>query len=219
MNRTITIKGIGKMSLKPDYTVVSLSLKTVDMVYDQAMDKAAEYLENLRNALVGIGFSEGDLKTTDFQVGTEYRNEQDKNRNYRQIFAGYYVRHQLKVEFGFDTRRLSKTLGAIAACVAEPGVNIQFTMKAPEAVNAALLESACINAKAKAEVLAKASGVTLGELISINYNWGELHLYSPTRCKKNEGVLTTDCAAAFNMDIEPENIDVSESAVFVWEIQ
>ena len=24
------------------------------------------------------------------------------------------------------------------------------------------------------------SGVTLGELVSIDYNWGELHLYSPT---------------------------------------
>lgn len=29
MNRTITIKGIGKLSLKPDLTVVSLTLKTV----------------------------------------------------------------------------------------------------------------------------------------------------------------------------------------------
>lgn len=53
-------------------------------------------------------------------------------------------------------------------------------MKDKEAVDAALLDSACANAKAKAEILTKASGVTLGELVSIDYNWGELHLYSPT---------------------------------------
>ena len=53
-------------------------------------------------------------------------------------------------------------------------------MKDKEAVDAAPLDSACANAKAKAEILTKASGVTLGELVSIDYNWGELHLYSPT---------------------------------------
>ena len=58
---------------------------------------------------------------------------------------------------------------------------MQFTVKDEEAVDAALLDSACANAKAKAEILTKASGVTLGELVSIDYNWGELHLHSPTR--------------------------------------
>ena len=39
MPRTITVKGVGKLSLKPDYTVVSLSLKTVSKVYDTAMSQ------------------------------------------------------------------------------------------------------------------------------------------------------------------------------------
>ena len=41
MNRTITVTGTGKLKLRPDYTVVSLSLKAADMLYDRAMDKAA----------------------------------------------------------------------------------------------------------------------------------------------------------------------------------
>lgn len=45
MNRTITIKGIGKLSLKLDQTVVSLTLKTVRADYDKAMDEAAKHLE------------------------------------------------------------------------------------------------------------------------------------------------------------------------------
>ena len=219
MNRTITIKGIGKLSLKPDQTVVSLMLKTVHADYDKAMDEAAKHLEQLRSAIAEIGFTKDDLKTTSFDVGTEYENERDKNGNYKQIFVGYRVTHGLKLEFDFDSQRLSKVLGAIAVCIAEPELNVQFTVKDKEAVDAALLQSACANAKAKAEILTKASGVTLGELVSIDYNWGELHLCSPTHYEMDPPCMARASAAPTDMDIEPDDIDVSDSITFVWEIR
>lgn len=219
MNRSITIKGIGKLSLKPDQTVVSLTLKTVRADYDKAMDEAAKHLEQLRSAIAEIGFTKDDLKTSSFDVGTEYENERDENGNYKQIFVGYRVTHGLKLEFDFDSQRLSKVLGAIAVCIAEPELNVQFTVKDKGAVDAALLQSACANAKAKAEILTKASGVTLGELVSIDYNWGELHLYSPTRYEMEADCLMKISAAPTAMDIEPDDIDVSDSITFVWEIK
>ena len=219
MNRTITIKGIGKLSLKPDQTVVSPTLKTVRADYDKAMDEAAKHLEQLRSAIAEIGFTKDDLKTTSFDVGTEYENERDKNGNYQQIFVGYRVTHGLKLEFDFDSQRLSKVLGAIAVCIAEPELNVQFTVKDKEAVDAALLQSACANAKAKAEILTKASGVTLGELVSIDYNWSELHLYSLTHYEMDPPCMARASAAPTAMDIEPDDIDVSDSVTFVWEIR
>ena len=86
-------------------------------------------------------------------------------------------------------------------------------------MNAALLESACVNAKQKAEILTRAAGVTLGTLLSIDYNWGELHLYSPTSCSVGSADLAETCGAPAAMAIEPDDIDVSDSAVFVWEIR
>lgn len=219
MNRTITIKGIGKLSLKPDQTVVSLMLKTVHADYDKAMDEAAKHLEQLRSAIAEIGFTKDDLKTTSFDVGTEYENERDKNGNYKQIFVGYRVTHGLKLEFDFDSQRLSKVLGAIAVCIAEPELNVQFTVKDKEAVDAALLESACANAKVKAEILTKASGVTLGELVSIDYNWGELHLFSQTQYDMEDACMRMASAAPTSIEIEPDDIDVSDSVTFVWEIR
>ena len=218
MNKTITIKGIGKLSLKPDQVVVSLTLKATDKNYDKAMNTAAKHLEQLRGALVGIGFTKDDLKTTNFNVGTEYESERDKNGNYKRIFIGYSVTHQLKLEFDFDSQRLSQTLGAIAACIAEPELNVQFTVKDKESVNAALLESACVNAKAKAGILAKASGVRLGDLISIDYNWGELHLFSPTQYDMEDACMRLSSAAPTSIEIEPDDIDISDSVTFVWEI-
>lgn len=218
MNKTITIKGIGKLSLKPDQVVVLLTLKATDKNYDKAMNTAAKHLEQLRGALVGIGFTKDDLKTTNFNVGTEYESERDKNGNYKRIFIGYSVTHKLKLEFDFDSQRLSQTLGAIAACIAEPELNVQFTVKDKESVNAALLENACVNAKANAGILAKASGVTLGDLISIDYNWGELHLFSPTQYDMEDACMRLSSAAPTSIEIEPDDIDISDSVTFVWEI-
>lgn len=218
MTRTITIKGVGKLSLKPDQVVVSLTLNATDKNYDKTMDTAAKHLEQLRGALVGIGFTKDDLKTTNFNVNTEYESERDKNGNYKRIFIGYSVTHQLKLEFDFDSQRLSQTLGAIAGCIAEPELNVQFTVKDKKSVDAALLENACVNAKAKAGILAKASGVTLGDLISIDYNWGELHLFSQTQYDMEDNCMRMASAAPTSIEIKPDDIDISDSVTFVWEI-
>ena len=61
--------------------------------------------------------------------------------------------------------------------------------------------------------------MTLGTLLSIDYNWGELHLYSPTSCSVGSADLAETCGAPADMAIEPDDIDVSDSAVFVWEIR
>ena len=41
MARTITVKGIGKASAKPDYVVFSMTLESKHKDYDKAMDMAA----------------------------------------------------------------------------------------------------------------------------------------------------------------------------------
>ncbi len=86
-------------------------------------------------------------------------------------------------------------------------------------MNAALLENACVNAKTKACILAKASGVTLGELISIDYNWGELRLFSPTQYDMEDACMRLSSATPTSIEIEPDNIDGSDSVTFVWEIK
>lgn len=216
MEKTITVKGTGSVSVQPDLTIVSLTLKSLDKDYEKAMQYASEKLSALQSALENIGFAKDDLKTTSFNVNTEYESVRDKNGNYKSVFEGYACVQGLKLEFDFDTKVLSKVLSAIAACISEPQLNIRFSVKDKAAVNDALLESAAANAKKKAEVLTKASGVTLGELISINYNWAELDIYSDTRYEMEEKCM---CApSSINMDIPPDDIEVGDSATFVWSI-
>ena len=80
----------------------------------------------------------------------------------------------------------------------------------------ASLRSATANAKKKAEILCEASGVTMGDLIAIDYNWGELDIYSHTRYDCCEDAMPL---MAKSIDIDPDDIDVSDTATFVWEIK
>ena len=53
----------------------------------------------------------------------------------------------------------------------------------------------------------------------IDYNWGELHLYSPTHYEMDPPCMARASAAPTAMDIEPDDIDVSDSVTFVWDIR
>ena len=220
MGRTISIRGIGKISIKPDMTVVSLNVRTVDKIYDKAMDKAGKALDSLRDSLAGIGFGDDALKTEAFNVGTEYESRPDKNGRYKNYFTGYSVSHRMKLEFGFDTELLSKTLGAISSCIAEPELNVQFTVRDKEEALKKLLADACADAREKALVLTKASGVMLGEIQSIDYSFSDTPMYSRTRYAVEDACMVKACGAAPNaISIAPDDIEVSDGVTVVWEIR
>ena len=114
MARTITVKGIGRVSAKPDYVVLSMTLESKHIDYDKAMDMAATHIQHLNETLCSIGFEKGAVKTTNFNVRTDYDRVKDHNGNYTSVFNGYEVTHNLKLSFDFDTDRLSQALSAIA---------------------------------------------------------------------------------------------------------
>lgn len=216
MNRTITVKGTGHVSLRPDTTVITMTVKTVNKVYEKSMEESTEIITQLKNSLEAIGFSEKDLKTTHFNVYAEYESVQDKYGNYKSVFNGYCCAHNLKIEFGLDTEKLSKTLSSVSSSIAEPELNIQFTVKDKDAAADELLKSAAESALHKAQILSSASGVKLGQLVSVEYNWGELNLYSQTEFMMNSKCLAApDCAGAA---FEPEDIELNDSVTFVWEM-
>lgn len=218
MVRMITVKGIGRASAKPDYVVLSMSLEAKDLNYENAMELAAAQLEQLRNSLIGIGFEKESVKTTNFNVRTDHAHVKDEYGNYQSVFNGYIVSHALKVEFDFDSRRLADALGTVAACLSNPQLNIAFTVRDATEINEEMLRSATTNAKRKAEILCDASNVTMGQLLSIDYNWSELNIFSRT-----EYAVAEDCMPmmrrADTLEIEPDDIEVSDTATFVWEIR
>ncbi len=217
MPRTITTRGIAKLSLSPDLTVVSLSLRSTDKKYDAAMEKAGKQLKKLTDALKAVGFEETDIKTTNFNVNTEYESVPDEKGRYKQVFKGFGCYQNLKVEFPFDSGYLADVLSAIAESVSEPELNVQFTVKDKSKAGKELLKKAAEDAREKAEVLAEASGARLGTLLSIDYNLAEHNFRSPTVYTMEESCMkmARSCDA---INITPDDIIISDSVTFVWEL-
>lgn len=217
MPRTITVKGTGRAIARPDTVVLTMTIDSRAKGYDKAMETASGNIEDITQALAAAAFEKDDIKTTDFNVRTEYNRVKDSHGNYRQVFGGYVVTHNLKMEFDLDMLRLSQALSAIAGCRSHPQLTISFVVKDASALNEEMLRSATVSARKKAEILCDASGVALGELLSIDYNWGELNVCSDTQYN-----LAEDCMAAPMMargiDIVPDDVDVSDTVTFVWEI-
>lgn len=220
MTRSISVKGIGKVSAKPNFAVLSLKLEGKDKDYDKAMEVSATQLSQLNESLVSIGFETNAVKTTNFSVHADYDQLRDEKGNYQRIFRGFLCSHQLKLSFDFEAKRLAQTLAAVSKCLANPELSVAFTVKDPAAINEALLREAAMNARKKAELLCDASGEKLGKLLTIDYNWAEINIYSDTHyemayydCLRSETPMMGK-----SIDIEPNDIDVSDTATFVWEI-
>lgn len=218
MDRTITVKGVGSVSARPDYIVLSLSVTARAQDYDRSIAEADGRVAMLAAAVEGAGFAPGALKTLSFRVSTVYDSVQDEDGSYRSRFSGYDCAYRLKLAFDLDGARLAAVLGAVAGSGARCELNISFTVKEPAKVSQALLASAAANAREKAEVLCRASGVRLGELLTIDYNWSQPDVISQTRYELEDCAMPmlAKCAAP---NIEPDDIDLHDSARFVWALQ
>lgn len=217
MNRLITVKGTGNVSVKTDLIIITMNLESQQLEYDQTMQFATDSVNIITSAIETVGFDKKDLKTTSFNVRSHYESYRDKDNNYKSRFDGYICEQGLKLEFDFDQKVMSNVLSAIAKATVNPKLNIQFSVKDKAAVSEELLIQATENARKKAEILSKASGVDLGNLINIDYYWGELHLYSPTRYDMEDRCMVMESSCA--PEIEPDDISISDTVTFVWEIK
>lgn len=217
MERLITVKGIGNISVTPDLIIITMNLVSHKYNYDETMKLATESVNELEKAIEEVGFNKKDLKTTNFNITTSYKSYYDENNNYNSKFDGYKCEQDLKLEFDLDMEILSKVITAITKSKVEPRFNIRFSVKDKDEINKELLIKATENARSKAEVLTKAARVTLGRLVSIDYNWSEINIYSNTTYEiENKSYAIAETYAP---SIEPEDIKISDTVAFVWEIK
>ncbi len=216
MSRTITVKGTGYAEASPDTIVLEFRLESRVPEYSKAMELNAIKLDELQNALSRLGFDRTDLKTGSYDVSAEYSNVKTPSGDYTQKFAGYLTRQNLRLRFPLDTKRLGEVLAVISGCIANPQLSISFTVSDQNALKAEVLRSAAADARSKAGILADASGVSLGKILSINYNRGEVNVSSPFACRLAYDAPSPDHIS--NIDLQPESIHVSDTVIFVWEL-
>lgn len=220
-NRMIRVTGKGNIKVKPDMTRITISLEGHRLEYKDTLKQSAEDTEILKEILKKHGFKKEDVKTLSFNVDTKYESYQAKDKSWKQRFVGYEFSHRLKIEFESDNDRLGRIMYSLAnAEDIRPEFRLSYTVKDKESSKNELLGRAVADAKAKAIVLTQEADVVLKDIQSIDYSWGEIDFeISPMR-----GNVFMDCIEAgaplekYDMDIEPDDIELSDTVTVVWKI-
>lgn len=192
-----------------------------DPEYAETLRRSSEDTEQLRDTLEPFGFERTALKTLRFDIDTEFESYKEHD-TWKQRFIGYKFQHVLKVEFDSDNEKFGRILYALAHCQLHPEFRISYFVKDPEASKNELLGRAVSDAREKANVLTTAAGVSLKEIQSIDYSWGEINFeYHPM----NKELLMEDCmcepceaGGSYDVNMEPDDIEVSDTVTVIWEI-
>lgn len=222
MERTIRVIGKGNLSVKPDTVRLIMTMEGMKEEYDVALEESANMTEHLKQMFSDLGFAREDIKTLSFNVTTEYESYQAKDKSWKRRFEGYKYVHRMKIEFPADNKRLGKVLYKLGHSPVRPEFHIEYTVADMKRCKNELLSNAVTDSKEKAEVLTKAAGVSLGEIVAIDYSWAEIDFVS----RPMDKLMLEECCIrggmpeeAYDIDINPDDIDVTDNVTIVWGIK
>ena len=224
MDKTIRVTGRGQVAVPPDRIRLKFSLEERKDTYQDAVKASKQSVDEIRDLFIKLGFDGKELKTESFQIEAVFERETNKKKEWVRVFKGYEYSHSLKIEFDLDHELLGKILGRISRCAFHPEFKILYAVNDREAVKNILLENAVKDSKAKAEILAKAAGMKLGEIASIDYSWGEIELVKSTYGKLLDSMrLCEDEADDYYCDdepmqLEPDDITASDTVTIIWSL-
>ena len=122
------------------------------------------------DALKRLGVPERAIQTANFSVSPQYNQNQGGNGVQR--IAGYQVSNQVDVTLD-DTAKLGPALDALIAAGANEINSVGFAIRDPGALQTSAREAALAAAIRRAQTYARAAGVTLGAILSIQENGSE----------------------------------------------
>ena len=159
--RTIDVSATGTASADPDLAVVRLAVEARADSANAAREQVAADVERMREALRELGISDDAVRTTSFFVGPEY----DYRERGREL-VGYRAVHAFEVETDVDAP------GEVIDAAVENGATqvhgVQFTLseETQRELRDEALTAAVENARADADAIAAAAGVSVGPLHS-----------------------------------------------------
>lgn len=161
-----SVVGSGTVYAKADIANISVGLKTgAKKTAAEATKESADKMNNIVSELKKLGIEEKDIKTSNYNLSPVYNYTNDRG----QELVGYEVTQTLTLKI----RDLNK-IGDVIAKTTEQGANqvgnISFTIDDEFALKNQARELAIAKAKEKAELIARQSGMKLGEIKSVYEN-------------------------------------------------
>ncbi len=162
--RTLSMNGHGEMRAAPDVATINAGVTTSAPTAAGALAANSSRMNTVFAALKKLGVAEKNIQTIGFNVSPQYTN--GDNNNARRL-TGYQVNNEVSVRLE-DVARVGAALDALVAAGANQMNGISFDIAAPAPLLDKARAGAIADARARAEIYAKAAGVTLGPILSIS---------------------------------------------------
>lgn len=168
MPRLLSTTGQGTVEVDPDIAVMQMAAEAFNVDREKAKQAADRTLDLLIASAKKLGVKEKDIVASSVQVNPRYEYQRETNES---KIVGFDARRPVTI----NLRDLSKIDRMFAAAL-EAGISqlgaVELKNADPDKHQNAAREAAIADSKAKAEMLAKAYGATLGPIHSIQYHSG-----------------------------------------------
>jgi hypothetical protein len=172
---SIMVSGTGEIKVKPDIARIDLGVQTQDKDSAKAVQQNASIADAVIKAVRAAGVAESDIQTTNYSIQPLYDFLQPKpgESQGQQVFRGYQVMNTVRV----TVRKLAITGNVIDAATKaganwSGGISLDLNDADKQKAEDAALAKAVADASRKAEIIAKAAGVSSLRLITISEGGG-----------------------------------------------
>ena len=201
----ITVNGEGSIAVKPDIARVTLGMEAVAATAGEAQNKNAATMARIINGVKLLGIAAKDIQTTDFSLFPERRFDKTTGQD---LIAGYRAVNQVAV----TVRDLAKLGAAIDESIqngANNVENVSFAVETPGKWRDAAITKAVQEARAKAESLAKASGLRIKRIIAMSESAIDIRPYQMNYNLKKADALSA--GESVSTPLEPGNVKITAS--------
>lgn len=173
----LTVSADGRSTRTPDLAVFNSGVTTQAKTAAGALAENAERMNAVIAALKQSGIADRDIQTSNLSVNPVYgqpRNEAGEVVNQEPIITGYQAINQVEVR----QRKIGnygKTIDTLVSAGANQVSGPSFQLDNPDAASDEARIDAMKKARARAELYAKAAGMTVRRILTINEGGG----YSP----------------------------------------
>ncbi|HEV8253192.1 MAG TPA: SIMPL domain-containing protein [Vicinamibacteria bacterium] len=159
---TVSVSGTGRAELTPDRAVFTVGVQTVAPTVAAALQENNSRVAAIIATLKRLGAADREIRTSQMSIYPQ----QDHQAGRLPRITGYQVSNSVIV-----TRDDPSTVGKLLQAAVDAGANsvsgVGFVVSDPARGRDAALQAAFADARAKAEVLARAAGRALGRTIAI----------------------------------------------------
>lgn len=204
---TISVSGLGRVTTVPDVADVRVGVMITRVKVRDAQTAAATAMQAVIAALRKAGIADKDIQTTSLSLQPVY--DYSTNGSAPRL-TGYQIVNAVSA----TVRKLDSISDVIDGALAAGATTldgITFRVDDPASAESQARDAAMKDARAKADALAKAAGVSITGVSSISEQSGSV----PVPVPYMTGGAATDKAASTPVQVGTNEVDVSVSVVYL----